>query len=337
MLPITEAAVQEWSDIGPKGAFGKAIIAVAEACPDVVVVTADLSDATRVTEYSRLFPDRFFQVGIAEQNLIGVAAGLALHGKIPFATTFAAFASMRCCEQVRTDVAYPDCNVKVLGADGGVVMGTLGTTHYGIEDIAIMRAIPNMTVLSPCDGAEVVKATAAAALHVGPVYLRLTGGKKMPIVYREDFSFEIGKAITLRPGDDATILATGTMVAKALGAADLLEARGLNVRVVDMHTIKPLDEDAVRSAAQETSLIVTAEEHTVIGGLGSAVAEIVSGLQDTPRLVRIGLPDRFGHIANYAGLLNGYGLTEPGIADAVERNLPEPAAERPRDLALSAL
>jgi transketolase len=321
MLPVNEANIKTWSEIGARGAFGKAVIGVAEECPKVVVLTADLSDATRVTEYSKKYPDRFFQIGIAEQNLIGVASGFALYGKVPFATTFAAFASMRCCEQVRTDVCYTNSNVKVVGADGGVVMGTLGTTHYGLEDIAIFRAMPNMTILSPCDGLEVVKATFAAALYDGPVYIRLTGAKNAPIVNHKDYDFVIGKAIQLRDGKDVSILATGTMVAKALGAADLLKQKGISARVINFHTIKPLDVEILKKAAAETSLVVTVEEHSVIGGLGSAVTEVISEIKNSPRVIRVGIPDQFGHIANYEGLLKRYGLTDTAISETIIKNL----------------
>lgn len=321
MLEINEASIKTWSEIGSRGAFGKAMLYLGETMDDLAVITADLSDASRVTEFRKRYPDKFYNVGIAEQNMVGIASGLALAGKTVFATTFAAFASMRCCEQLRTDMCYQKANVKLIGVDSGIVMGTLGNTHYAIEDISIVRGMPNLVILSPADGLEIVKATIAAALYKGPVYLRLTGGRNNPIVYKEDYNFDIGKAVTLREGKDVAIFATGTMVAVTLQAADLLKGKGIAARVVDIHTIKPLDAEVIKKAAKETGLIVTVEEHNILGGLGAAVAEIVAEEGNAPRLVRIGLPDSFGPIGTYAEQLERYGLTGENIANIVIRNL----------------
>jgi len=321
MLEVNETNVKNWSLFGERGTFGKTIVDIAKQKPEVVVVTADLADATKVREFSQTFPDRFFQVGIAEQNMVGIAAGLALYGKTVFATSFACFSSMRVCEQVRTDVAYPELNVKIIGSHAGYVMGTLGTTHYAIEDIGIMRSIPNMVILSPADGAEVVKATWAAAEYQGPVYLRFTGGENHPVVHNNDFDFQIGKAITLKGGHDITIIATGSLVAEALGAADLLEKDGISIRVLDMHTLKPIDAEAIRKAAAETKFIFTAEEQNIIGGVGSAVAEILAEEGSPARLVRIGTNDEFVHIATYPTLLERSGFTANGIYKRVVDSL----------------
>lgn len=321
MTAVNETSIKAWSEAGSRGTFGAAMLDIGAEKPDVVVLTADLSDATRVTEFRKRFPDRFFNTGIAEQNLIGVAAGMAMAGKTVFATTFAAFAAMRCCEQVRTDVGYQNANVKILGADGGVVMGTLGNTHYAVEDISILRAMPNLIILSPADGLEVVKATWAAAAYRGPVYIRLTGGRNTPIVYERDYEFTIGKAVTLREGGDLTLIATGVMVANSLSAAKMLEDKGIAARVVDMHTIKPLDEEVIRQAAAETRLVATVEEHSILGGLGAAVAEIMAEIGGAPKLVRIGLPDSFGPIGTYEEQLERYGLTGPRIAETVLSHL----------------
>ncbi len=318
MLTVNAANTKIWSELGERGTFGKTLIEVANEMPEVVVVTADLADATKVREFSKTFPERFFQVGIAEQNMVGVAAGLGLYGKTVFATSFACFSSMRVCEQVRTDVAYPKLNVKIIGSHAGYVMGTLGTTHYAIEDIAIMRAIPNMVILSPADGAEVMKATFAAARYKGPIYLRFTGGENHPIVHADEFDFEIGKAIPLKEGNDLTLIGTGSLVAETLGAATLLEKDGISARVLDMHTIKPLDVEAVRKAARETGMIFTAEEHNVIGGLGSAVAEVLAEEGSSVKLVRIGAQDEFVHIATYPTLLDRCGFTSEKIYQTVK-------------------
>lgn len=321
MLEINAANVQTWSEVGSRGAFGKTINDIGAANSNVVVLTADLADATRVREFSRLYPDRFFQVGIAEQNLVGIAAGMALAGKTPVATTFACFAGMRVAEQVRTDVCYPNLNVKLVGADGGFIMGTLGTTHYAFEDIAILRSFPNMVILSPSDGAQIVKATYAAVDYPGPVYIRLTGGKGLPIVYHDDFDFQIGKAITVRPGSDVTLIGTGTAVYFLLRAAEQLAAQGVSARVIDMHTLKPIDGEAVRAAARETRLIVTGEEHNIVGGLGSGIAEVLAEMGGAPPLVRLGLPDRFLHIATYPTMLKLCGLAEENIISVVTSHL----------------
>ena len=242
---------------------------------------------------------------------------MALGGRTVVATTFAAFASMRACEQVRTDMGYMKANVKLIGADAGVVMGTLGNTHYAVEDIGCLRSLPYLTILSPADGMEIVKATFAAVEMDGPVYIRLTGGRGLPIVYEHDFGYEIGKAVTLREGKDVTLIGTGSMVYYSLEAAKILSSKGINARVVDMHTIKPLDEGAVIKAAKETGLIVTVEEHNIIGGLGAAVAEIVSGIGNAPEQIRIGLPDSFGPIGTYEHQLKRYGLCAEDIAKKV--------------------
>jgi transketolase len=317
MNKIDEAFIKALSEVGSRGAFGRAMLQLGETMDTLVVVTADLADATRVTEFRKRFPAKFINVGIAEQNMVGIATGLAMAGKTVFATTFAAFAALRSCEQLRTDMGYQKANVKLVGADGGVVMGTLGNTHYALEDISVVRAMPNITLLSPADGLEIYKTTLAAAEHTGPVYIRLTGGGDNPIVYHEDYKFEIGKAITLTEGRNVTLFATGSMVAAAVGAARLLKDAGVSARVVDIHTIKPLDTQTIIKAVHETGLLVTVEEHSIIGGLGAAVAEAVAGEGNAPRLIRIGLPDSFGPIGTYHEQLERYGLTDKHIAEKV--------------------
>ena len=321
MIEINEAFVKELSELGARGAFGKAMMYLGERMDDLAVMTADLADATRVTQFRKKFPEKFYNIGIAEQNLVGVASGMALAGKTVFATTFAAFAAMRSCEQLRTDMGYQKANVKLIGADAGIVMGTLGNTHYAVEDISIVRAMPYVVLLSPADGLEIYKATIAAAEFKGPVYMRLTGAKNNPIVYREDFKYEIGKAVTLREGKDATIIATGTMVANAVSAAETLKSKGISVTVVDMHTIKPLDVDVIKKAVKDTGLIVTAEEHSILGGLGAAVAEVVAEIGNAPRVIRVGLPDSFGPIGTYAEQLERYKLTAGDIAQTITSSL----------------
>ena len=314
---VDEKRIAHWSEIGTRGAFGEALAEIGETMSDVVVLTPDVADSTRARPFALRFPERFFDVGVAEQNMAGVASGLAHYGKVPVAVTFGCFATTRCCEQIRDDIVYPSLNVKLVGVLSGVAQGVVGVTHYGVEDVGIVRCLPGIVILSPCDGAEVVKATWAAVQHVGPIYLRLTGGGNAPIVYHEDFPFEIGKAITLREGRDVALLATGSMVARALEAATLLKAKGLEARVVDVHTVKPLDNEVVAQAAEECRLVVTIEEHSIVGGLGSAIAEVMAESRGLSRLLRLGLPDAYLHFSTYEGYLEKAGLTAPMIEAAV--------------------
>ena len=316
-MEFTAEKIAKLSELGSRGSFGAAMMEIGATNDNVFVMTADLGDATRVTQFGKAYPDKYLNIGICEQNLVAAASGMALGGRVVVATTFAAFASMRANEQVRTDMGYMKANVKLIGADGGVVMGTLGNTHYAIEDIGCLRSFPYLTILSPADGVEIVKATFAAVEMDGPVYIRLTGAAGLPIVYERDFDYQIGEAVTLREGKDVTLIATGSMVYYSLEAAKILAAKGVDARVVDMHTIKPLDDAAVIKAAKETGLIVTVEEHNVLGGLGSAVAEVVSGIGNAPRQIRIGLPDSFGEIGTYKYQLKRYGLTGEDIAEKV--------------------
>lgn len=320
-MNFTKEQVKKLSDLGPRGAFGEAMMEIGATNDSVFVMTADLGDATRVSQFGRAYPDKYLNAGIAEQDLVGAAAGMALTGRTVVATTFAAFASMRACEQVRTDMGYMRANVKLIGADGGVVMGTLGNTHYAVEDIGVLRSCPYLTILSPADGVEIVKAVNAAIEMDGPVYLRLTGKSRLPIVYESDFDYHIGKAVRLCEGSDMTFFATGSMVYSALRAAELLAADGIRARVVDIHTIKPIDEAEIAAAVCETELLVSVEEHNVLGGLGAAVAEVVAGIGNCPKLLRIGLPDSFGPIGTYEYQLKRYGLTAGQIADQIRAQL----------------
>jgi transketolase len=313
--------LKKWSKEGHRDVFGKTIIDIAQQREEVVVLTADLSDATRVTPFAELFPERFVNVGVAEQNMIGTAAGLALGGKIPFVTTFASFASLRVCEQIRNDLAYQNLSVKVVGIDTGVSTGYLGVTHYGWEDIAVLRGIPNMVILSPSDGLSVMKLVWAATAHNGPVYIRLSGGKPIPIVYGGDRVFEIGKSMTVRDGRDVALFATGLMVSQALDAARQLHVEGIEARVVDMYCIKPIDEMAILTAAEETGLIVAVEEHNKMGGLGSAISEVLAQRGNAPQLIRMALGDQFCTIASHQTLLKRYRLTAGGIYKTVMKHM----------------
>jgi len=303
--------------LGSRGVFGQAILSLAETKKDLMVLSADLGSSSGLSRFKNAFPDKFLNVGISEQNMIGVAAGLAKEGSVVFATSFAPFIAMRASEQIRMNMGYMDLNIKAVAIGSGIAMAFLGNSHYGIEDASIMRSIPNLTVVSPADCGEIVKTVFAAAEYEGPMYIRLTGEANNPVVYKEDYNFEIGKAITLREGSEITIIANGTMVYESLEAAKILELEGLSATVVNMHTIKPLDTSVIDKAVASSKLIVSVEEHSVIGGLGGAISEYKTSLRNAPPQLIIGLPDKFGKVGEHRYLLEKYGLTAKQIAEKI--------------------
>lgn len=317
MLAINATNARTWSMLGPRGSFGVAMLDAVAGAPNVMVLTADLGSTAGLDRFRATYPNQFLNVGIAEQNMVGIAAGLAKEGFNVFATTFATFATMRAYEPTRVHLGYMQRNVKLIGLGSGLAMGQYGNTHYGIEDVALMRAIPGLTIISPADGAEVVKTVEALVRYDGPVYVRLTGIMNNPVVYREEYDFRIGKAVWLREGTDCTLVATGTMVYESMVAAKALAEQGISAAVLNMHTIRPLDEDALARAISTTRLLVTVEEHTIVGGLGGAVAEYLARLGGAPRLLTLGLPHAFGNIGEYKYLLRKYGLTGGEIAARV--------------------
>lgn len=296
--------------------YGKALAELAKTRKDVVVLDADLAGSTKTSEFEKAAPERFVEVGIAEQNMIGVASGLAASGKTVFASTFAVFATGRCWEQIRLAVAYPKQNVKIVSTHCGISVGEDGASHQGLEDIAIMRAIPNMVVVSPADAYEAYAATMALADYKGPCYMRL-GRADFPIITEEGAKFEIGKAKVLREGKDVTLLGTGQMVSACLEAADELKAKGISAEVINVSTIKPLDAECVLRSVAKTGCAVTAEEHSIIGGLGSAVAELLSEEAPAP-LTRVGTKDTFGESGKAELLMEKYGLTAKDVVKAAE-------------------
>lgn len=298
-------------------AYGQALAELGEENDRVVVIDADISKITGTHLFARKFPERFFNVGIAEQNEMGIAAGMATTGKIVFASTYAVFASMRACEQVRTFIAHTRSNVKIAASHGGLTGTTDGVTHQGTEDMGIMRTIPNMTIIMPADAVATRKIVKELAEHRGPAYLRLTK-IPMPIIYDEETDFQIGRAVQLRDGNDVTIIAIGDMVIRALEAADLLDNNGIRARVLDMHTLKPVDKGAVIKAAEQTGAIVTVEDHNILNGLGSAVAEVVVENRPVP-MERIGLRDTFAESGEYEELLEKYGLNTRHITEAARK------------------
>ncbi len=303
--------------IATRQAYGEALKQLAVENPNVVVLDADLSKSTMTAEFNKVAPERFINVGIAEQNLIGTAAGLSLIGKVPFASSFAMFAAGRAFEIIRNTVAYPKLNVKIAATHAGLTVGEDGASHQAIEDLSLMRSIPNMVVLNPADGVEAKKAVIAAANYNGPVYIRL-GRAAVEEIFDDNYEFQIGKGVELVKGNDASIIATGIMVEKALKASEILKAEGINVRVINIHTIKPIDAELIIKAAKETKRIVTAEEHSIIGGLGSAVLEAISEECPVP-VIRIGVKDTFGESGKPNELLEKYGLTEKEIVEAVKK------------------
>lgn len=300
-------------------AYGEALAELGEINNNVVVLDADLSKSTKTATFKDKFPERFINVGIAEADLMGTAAGLSLGGKIPFASTFAMFAAGRAYEQIRNTIAYPKLNVKICPTHAGISVGEDGGSHQSVEDLALMRAIPGMVVLSPADAVETKKMIHAIADYNGPCYVRL-GRLATPTLFEDDYEFEIGKSVELKSGKDLTIVATGMLVAEAVEAANRLEEEGVSVRVLNFSTIKPIDEEALLKASNETNFILTAEEHSVIGGLGSAVAEFLSENNPT-KVVKLGIYDRFGESGRGDELLVKFGLKADDIIKKIKDNL----------------
>ena len=296
--------------------FGEALCELAAENKDIVVLDADLAAATKTGIFKKQYPDRFFDCGIAEGNMIGVAAGMAASGKIPFAASFAMFSTGRAFEQIRNSVAYPHLNVKIAGSHAGISTGEDGATHQCLEDIAVMRAIPNMTVLNPADHWEMKAAAKAAIEYDGPVYIRLGRLAIESFNDPDNYSFELGKGITLHEGNDITVIATGLVVSEALKAVKELEAEGIGARLINIHTIKPIDRDIIIKAAKETGRIITIEEHNVIGGLGDAVCEVVSA-ECPVKVTKLGVQDRFGYSGPAAELLDKFELNQPHFVKAV--------------------
>jgi transketolase len=321
MTNISLETLKEWSKLGHRNSFGESIIHLARVREDVVVVNADITTTARLENYKKEFPDRIFNVGIAEQNLIGFTAGLAREGLMPFAVTVAAFVPMRCAEQMRMMLGYMNLNGRVVGIESGCRFGPLGNTHFAMDDIAVTRVIPNFSVISPADPHQIYKTVFAVADHEGPVHIRLTGAPGFPLLYPEDFDFEIGKAIEYRPGEDVAIITTGSVLWEGIHAAEILEKKGISARVIDMHTLKPLDLKMLDSVFAENNLVVTVEEHSSIGGLGSAVASYKAGFTNAPKQVMCSLGDSFKKIGDYQFHMKNAGLVAEDIAQKVLINL----------------
>ena len=304
--------------IATREAYGKALVKLSELNKDVVVLDADLSKSTKTADFKAVSPERFINIGIAESNMMGIAAGLSTCGKIPFASTFAMFAAGRAFEQIRNSICYPKLNVKICATHAGLTVGEDGATHQSIEDISLMRSIPNMIVINPADAIETEAAILAVAEYNGPCYVRLGRLAVSVINDNDNYKFEIGKGVTLSHGNEVTIVATGMMVELALDAKEELAKDGINARVINIHTIKPIDKELLMNAAKETGAIVTVEEHSVIGGLGSAVAEVVTEECPVP-VIKVGIKDTFGESGKPNELLKAYGLTTEAIVEHTKK------------------
>lgn len=316
MLEIKPASVRSWAMLGSRGTFGMTLLELAKTHEDIVALSGDLCKSSGLDRFAATWPERFINAGIAEQNMVGVASGLAAGGFVPFVTSFPNFLTFRAAEQIRLNLGYMQQNVKLVGLASGLATGMFGTTHHGIEDLAAIRSVSNITVLSPADCTATAKMTLAAYEHLGPVYLRLTGNMRAPVVYKSDFELIIGQAITLRPGQDVCIVATGTMVNVALQAAAQLAEANIDAAVLDMHTLKPLDEETLENYLGH-KLIVTIEEHSEIGGLGSAVAEYLAAKSHKPRHVIMGIPQGYPHAGDYGWMLAQAGLTADCLVERV--------------------
>ncbi len=305
--------------VGTRETYGKTLVELGKENKDIVVLDADTSSSTRTAWFADAYRDRFFNVGIAEANMMGIAAGLASCGKIPFVSAFAVFGTGRALDQIRTSICWPNLPVKIVVTHAGISVGEDGASHQSTEDVAIMRSLPNMTVICPVDGIETEKAVRAAVNIPGPVYIRL-GRAKFPLIFSSEYNFKVGKGVLLQEGDDITIISYGIMVAKAMKAAAILADEGIHASVINMSTLKPIDSELIIQQAKKTRAIVTAEEHSIIGGLGSAVAEVLCEYAPVP-LRRIGIKDVFGLSGTSDELLNHFGLTEKGIIRACKELL----------------
>jgi len=316
-MKINKSTIRMWSRIGSRATYGMAALALGEKYEDLIILTGDTSTSAGLDRFKKKYPKKFLDVGIAEQNMIGIAAGLSSEGLQVVTSTFSPFQTMRCCEQIKVNIGYMNHKICMVGLASGLVLGPLGYTHCCIEDVSIMRSIPGITVISPADCAATVKAAFKSLEHENSVYIRLTGGAPNPPVYNDDFEFTIGKANVLREGNDISIIACGTMVYNAIEAADLLKTGKLEATVIDMHTIKPIDINIIEQISKSTNLIVTLEEHSIIGGLGSAVSEYLCTLKNKPPLLALGLPDEYGSAGEYKSLLEKRQLLPNQIANNI--------------------
>ena len=315
-MNINERNIKIWSTIGARATLGIAALELAKEIDNLMVLTCDVSTSAGLDRFRKTYPEKYLDLGIAEQNMIGVAAGLASENFNVITTTFAPFQTMRCCEQIKVNLGYMEQKICMVGIASGLALGTLGYTHCCIEDVGILRSIPGITIISPADSLETVKALEAAVKSKTPSYLRLTGSSNNPIIYNKNYEFKIGKSITLREGKDITIFCAGAMVHKSLEVAKILESKSISSKVVNMHTIKPIDKMAIEEACN-SKLIVSVEEHNIIGGLGSAIAEYKSSLKKSPKQLFLGIKDTYTKGGNYKFLQEKHRLTSNKIVEDI--------------------
>ena len=303
-MEINSKNIKLWSTIGPRASLGLGILDLAKKQKELIVVTCDVSTSAGLDRLRKTLPDQYIDLGIAEQNMIGVSAGLASENFNVITTTFAPFQTMRCCEQIKVNLGYMEERVTMIGLASGLILGNLGFTHCCIEDIGVLRSIPNLNIISPADSLETIKSIEASLHSKKSTYIRVTGGPNNPIIYESDYKFEIGKSITLKKGNDVTLFGSGAILENCMIAAKALEEKKISTGVVNMHTIKPIDKDAILNAAEKSKLIVTVEEHNIIGGLGSAVSEVLSNIRNSPKQLTIGINDSYTKSGSYKYLKN---------------------------------
>ena len=306
-----------WSQIGPRATFGLACLDLSESEEKLMILTSDVSTSAGLDRYKKKYPKKYLDVGISEQNLIGVAAGLASEGFKVITTTFSPFQVLRCAEQIKVNLGYMKHKVCLVGLASGVVLGNLGYTHCSIEDIGVLKSIPNISIISPADGTEVVKAIFASINHHESVYIRLTGSTNNPVIYNEDYNFEIGKSIKIIEGEDITIFSNGSMLSTGKEIEKILKEKKISVELINMHTIKPIDINQITISSKKTKLFVSIEEHNIIGGLGSSISEFISGLDKPPKLLKFGLKDDYEISGDYSFILDKNGLTPEKIASKI--------------------
>ena len=318
-MEINDKLIKIWSTIGPRATFGMAALEFSKKYEDLMIVTSDVSTSAGLDRFRKTYPEKYLDVGIAEQNMIGIAAGLSSEGFKVITTTFSPFQTARCCEQIKVNLGYMKHKVCMVGLASGLVLGTLGYTHCSIEDIGILRSIPSITIISPADSLETVKAIEASITHENSCYIRLTGSSNNPIVYNKDYNFKIGKSVKLKEGKDISIICSGAIVSECLKASEILEKKGISCEVVNMHTIKPVDKQAVIEATKK-KLIVTVEEHNILGGLGSAVAEVKAQIKNSPEQIFIGVNDIYDKGGEYVFLKEKHGLSSEKIVENIQQN-----------------
>ena len=318
---INERNIKVWSTIGSRATFGITALELAKEIDNLMVLTCDVSTSAGLDRYRKTYPDKYIDLGIAEQNLIGVAAGLSSEGFNVVTTTFAPFQTIRCCEQIKVNIGYMKHKICMVGIASGLALGNLGSTHCCIEDVGILRTIPGITIISPSDSLETIKALEASVKSDKSIYIRLTGSANNPIVNNVDYKFEIGKSIQLKEGEDVTIFSAGAMVYNSLEAAEKLNEKNISCSVINMHTIKPIDKEAIKNACEKSKIIVSVEEHNIIGGLGSAIAEYKATLSKSPKQLIIGVDDVYSKGGSYKFLQEKHGLSPDKIVDNILQNL----------------